>query len=787
MRRAMSLNSAGALSLRARTLTARSRLFSVPSTTSASRLRSSPLTSQRRHYAFHTQLENNPGADTLRRAQEASTPEKPQTLVEKIVQKYADGLAPGKVVRSGDYVTIRPHKCMTHDNTAAVLVKAEGLGLTKVNDPSQLVFTADHSVQDVSPKQLAQYAKMESFARGHGIWMSPPQYGIGHQIMVEEGFAWPQTLCVASDSHSNHYGGVGCLGTPVVRTDAVGIWSLGKFWWQVPPVVQITLTGLLPTGVTGKDVIVALCGLFGDAVLNSVIELQGSEQTLNSIPIEERLPISNMSTEFGALGAIFPVDDKLISWYRAKATMAALGDGASRPSTMFSPTSDRINHARIDELVENRMEADTNAVYAKKLYMNLSTLSPFVSGPNSVKVANPLSKLEPQDIEIQKAYLVSCTNSRASDIASAARVFREAAERGEPAKIHPNVQFYMAAASTKEQRFAEESGDWQILVDAGAKVLPSGCGPCIGLGAGLMEEGETAISASNRNFVGRMGSPKDTYAYLGSPEVVAASAIQGKIAGPNWYEKPDGVEKVIIGEGTGDFAADQAAAVVDSFDKLLSDMDDMIVAAEGGEKAPTEASTDSAEELTEILPGFPEKIEGEILFCDQDQMNTDGIYAGKYTYQPMTTEAMAEVCMENYDPDFGKIAKPGDILVGGSNWGTGSSREQAATSLLAKKIPLVVAASFGNIFSRNSINNALMGVEVPKLVERLREAFKDDQNKPKTRRTGWKLTWDVRRSKVIFTEADGKTWEQKVGELPPNFQEIASEGLEAWIKAKSQA
>jgi homoaconitate hydratase len=111
-----------------------------------------------------------------------------------------------------------------------------------------------------------------------------------------------------------------------------------------------------------------------------------------------------------------------------------------------------------------------------------------------------------------------------------------------------------------------------------------------------------------------MGSPKDTYAYLGSPEVVAASAIQGKIAGPNWYEKPDGVEKVIIGEGTGDFAADQATAVVDSFDKLLSEMDDMITAAEGGEKAPAEASTDSAEELTEVLPGFPEKIQGEILF-----------------------------------------------------------------------------------------------------------------------------------------------------------------------------
>jgi homoaconitate hydratase len=151
--------------------------------------------------------------------------------------------------------------------------------------------------------------------------------------------------------------------------------------------------------------------------------------------------------------------------------------------------------------------------------------------------------------------------------------------------------------------------------------------------------------------------------------------------------------------------------------------------------------------------------------------------------------------MENYDPDFGKIAKPGDILVGGYNFGTGSSREQAATSILAKQIPLVVAASFSNIFSRNSkyylsiselevrdrvltkrfffslgINNALMGVEVPRLVVRLREAFKNDNEKPLTRRTGWKLLWDIRRSTVVITESDGTTWEEKVGELPPNVQ-----------------
>lgn len=162
---------------------------------------------------------------------------------------------------------------------------------------------------------------------------------------------------------------------------------------------------------------------------------------------------------------------------------------------------------------------------------------------------------------------------------------------------------------------------------------------------------------------------------------------------------------------------------------------------------------------------------------------------GKYTYQDdIPAEKMAEVCMENYDTEFRTKAQAGDILVAGFNFGCGSSREQAATAILAKQIPLVVAGSFGNIFSRNSINNALMGVEVPRLVKRLRETFKDDKEKPLTRRTGWKLLWDVRRSKVVITEKDGSSWEQKVGQLPTNVQEIIAQGgLEKWVKAQIQA
>ncbi|ERS99142.1 homoaconitate hydratase LYS4 [Sporothrix schenckii 1099-18] len=783
LRRAIALDDAVTVVARHQIRTVVARLRPLPlAVVSRSQSRRCATTSPRRQQAFHSQLDSSTGAERFQTSPKPATPPAvPQTLTEKLVQRHSVGLAAGKIVKSGDYVTLQPAKCMSHDNSWPVALKFMNIGATKIRDPSQIVMTLDHDVQNKSESNLTKYRQIEEFAGKQGVDFYPAGHGIGHQIMVEEGYAWPSTVAVASDSHSNMYGAISSLGTPIVRTDAASVWSTGCTWWQIPPVAKITFTGVLPPGVTGKDVIVALCGLINqDEVLNHAIEFTGSELTMASIPIDDRLTIANMTTEWGALSGLFPVDEVLISWYRAKATTAALLD---------SPTKARINHERIDQMVGDREVADPGATYAKEFYLNLSTLSPFVAGPNSVKIAAPLRNLEAQDIAIDKAFLVSCTNSRASDLAAAARVFREAAKDGKPAKVDPRVKFYIAAASIAEQRVAEEAGDWQVLLDANALALPSGCGPCIGLGTGLLESGEVGVSASNRNFKGRLGHVA-SQAYLASPEVVAASALHGKIAGPGWYQKPDGVEKVIIGEGSGDFQADKARSTVNAFDKLIGEMDHLIATAEvAGEEASLPTATAKDEALTDILPGFPEKIEGEIVFCDGDNINTDGIYPGKYTYQDnVPKETMAEVCMENYDKEFRTIAKAGDILVAGFNFGCGSSREQAATAILAKQIPLVVAGSFGNIFSRNSINNALLGIEMSRLVQRLREAYKDDPEKPLTRRTGWRLLWDVRRSKVVVTEKDGAVWEQKVGELPPNVQEIiACGGLENWIRAKIAA
>jgi homoaconitate hydratase len=716
---------------------------------------------------------------------------------------------------------------MTHDNSWPVATKFMSIGASKIKDSSQIVMTLDHDVQNKSEKNLKKYEQIENFAKSQGVDFYPAGRGIGHQIMVEEGYAWPGTMAVASDSHSNMYGGVGCLGTPVVRTDAAAIWATGRTWWQIPPVAKVTFTGVLPEGVTGKDVIVALCGLFNnDEVLNHAIEFTGTAETMSTLPVDDRLAIANMTTEWGALSGLFPIDDVLKGWLRYKATEASMYKAPTGITS--SPTSDRFTHARLHELFENPLSADKGAAYAKELYLDLSTLCPYVSGPNSVKVAAPLPELETQNIEIDKAYLVSCTNSRRSDLAAAARVFRQAAERngGIVPRIDDGVAFYIAAASLPEQQAAEEQGDWQILLEAGAQPLPSGCGPCIGLGTGLLEPGEVGISASNRNFKGRMGST-DAKAYLSSPEVVAASALQGKIAGPGWWKRPTDeegkeVEWEGVIKGEGGYAT---FSVEDALDKLVADAERMVQEAEQDLSGAVESEAVAGDSgtLTEILPGFPEKVTGEIVWCNADNVNTDAIYPGKYTYDDAFSsdpKKMATVTMENYDKNFASIAKAGDILVSGFNFGCGSSREQAATTILAKGIPMVVAGSFGNIFSRNSINNALMGVEVPKLISRLRESFpaasfstssssapvtepegnaghaqsldspppapedKPDSQQQLTIRTGWTFTWDVRRSKVIIREGEGGAeWEQSVGELPPNVQEIiARGGLEKWVQ-----
>ncbi|CBQ69745.1 probable LYS4-homoaconitase precursor [Sporisorium reilianum SRZ2] len=695
-------------------------------------------------------------------------------LVEKIVQKYAVDLTPGSHVKSGDYVSIRPGTVMTHDNTGPVISKFGSIGATSIYNPDQVVFALDHDVQNKSAKNLEKYSKIESFARKHGIDFYPAGRGIGHQVLVEEGYAFPQTLAVASDSHSNMYGGVGCLGTPIVRTDAAAIWATGQTWWQIPEVVKVELKGELPKGVTGKDVIVALCGYFNkDQVLNAAIEFHGSG--LSSLSVEERLAIANMTTEWGALAGLFPTDDVTLSWYEKQIRKRDKLEFQIGTSPSPSNSHPRLNMHRLDELSRTLLRPDSDALYSKHLTLDLATLVPHVSGPNSVKVSTPLDELAAQNIAINKAYLVSCVNSRASDLKAAADVIRGK-------KVASGVEFYVAAASSVVQREAEDAGDWGALMAAGAKPLPAGCGPCIGLGVGLLEDGEVGISATNRNYKGRMGSP-NAQAYLASPAVVAASAIEGKICGPS------DLDPSLLPPSRGLKYSITTAADAASSSSASTDAS----AASGG---------------VEILPSFPTAFSGPLIFAPQDNLNTDGIYPGKYTYQDdITPTKQAEVVMENYDASFAATVaslrpattsssslKEGPVLIGGYNFGTGSSREQAATALKYAGIPLVLAGSFGDIFKRNAINNGLICLECHELVQDLSRRYlgADGVRNHKAillDQSTVHIDASTGTIQLSFTAPDGevvsKAYTAKPAGIGRSVQEIyTAGGLEKWVKER---
>jgi homoaconitate hydratase len=595
----------------------------------------------------------------------------PQTIVEKIAQAHlAEG--PNRLLRTGDFVSIRPFHVMTHDNTSAVMSKFKGIGAKKIHDPKQLVFALDHDIQNQDESNQKKYRSIEAFAKEHGVDFYPAGSGIGHQIMVERGYVVPGSFVVASDSHSNMYGALGAIGTPIVRTDAAAAWATGEFWWQIPRSIQVVLEGKLPEGATGKDVIISLCGLYNhDEVLNAAVEFSGPG--VASLSMDARFSISNMSTEWGPLVGWFPVDEVTIEYAKGVHQRLKAQD------------IERFTEKDIEHWAENPPQPDSGAVYAARIVLDLSQVTPHVSGPDTVQVMQSLTEMENKKVAIQKAYLISCVNSRLEDLEAAARVMKGK-------KVAPGVKFYLAAASAWVQQEAEKRGTWQTLLEAGATPLPSGCGPCIGLGVGLLEKGEVGISATNRNFKGRMGS-RDAQCYLASPEVVAASAVAGYIRGPH------------------EFAAREPAREYKEF-----------------------TDSGAAAEKVEILPGFPGRVKGRLVFMPQDNVNTDAIYGKDYTYRDdMTHEMMAKVVMENYDPQFASRTQAGDVIVSGFNFGTGSSREQAVTCLKAKGIPLVIAASFSQTYLRNAYNNGFLCVEVPELAKRLREQFaKEISAKEKT-------------------------------------------------------
>jgi homoaconitate hydratase len=641
------------------------------------------------------------------------------TMVEKIARAHMVA-GPDRPLRPGDTVTLRPRHILTHDNTAAVMAKFDAIGADRIADPTQPVVVLDHDIQNRSPENVEKYRRIRDFCRHHGVVFHPEGTGIGHQIMMERGFVLPGALVVASDSHANTYGALGALGTPVVRTDAAAIWATGEFWWQVPRTVQVWLDGTLPDGVSGKDLILTLCDLYSDGeALNAAVEFTGPG--VASLDVAARMSIANMTTEWGALAGWFPVDACTLRYVQ------------ERKERLDLVHTDRIDEADLLAWRTAPPRPDPDAHYAARITVDLSEVRPWLAGPDTVQVGRSVAEAERERIAIDKAYLLSCVNGRLEDLETAADVVRGH-------RVADGVELYVAAASREIQDRAENSGAWGALLEAGAIPLPPGCGPCIGLGAGLLEPGEVGVSATNRNFKGRMGS-RDARVYLASPAVVAASALAGFIS--------DGE----VGSGRPER------------DLVLHD-------------APT-----PPDEEVEILEGFPSRVDGRLVFVPRENLNTDGIYGKDHTYQSRTPEEMAAVVMANYDPAFTGAVRAGDILVGTRNFGTGSSREQAATALQARGIALVVAGSFSQTYLRNAFNNGLICIEAPAFVRAVEAALAGAvEGGALTVIPGDDVEVDFRRGEIRWR---GESYRfPALGEVPQAL--VVAGGVEAQVRRRLQ-
>jgi len=466
-------------------------------------------------------------------------------------------------------------------------------------------------------------------------------------------------------------------------------------------------------------VIITLCGLYNSGeVLNAAIEFHGPG--VAGFSMSERLTISNMTTEWGALVGWFPFDGTTAAYLRERSAVLATAG-----------ITDRLTEKMIAGWEASPPAPDSDASYAAEITLDLSMVSPHVAGPDGVGVMRAVSEISADKVEIHKAYLLSCTNARLDDLVEAAAVLRGN-------RVAERVELYVAAASAEIQADAEAKGTWQELLDAGARPLPPGCGACIGLGVGLLEAGEVGISATNRNFKGRMGA-RDAQAYLASPAVVAASAIAGFVTGPE----------------------DLGTSVPEY---LFTDL--------GWRPLEREVS---------ILHGFPPSLDGRALLLPVDNLNTDGIYGKDVTYRDdLTPDEMAGYAMANYDPAFQEIATDGDIIVAGRNFGAGSSREQAATALKYRGVRAVIAASFSQTYLRNAFNNAFICLESPALSDAIRSALVSETEGRAPTIPAGDLSIDFRAAKARWR---GETY--PLSPLGPAAQELVlAGGLEALTRIR---
>lgn len=412
-----------------------------------------------------------------------------QTFAMKVL-----GRAAGREVREGEIVFVEPDLVLSHDNSAAIIDKFEAaFPGGSVRFPDRLAIVLDHVIPADTSRDAAMHASIRSFVKRQNIRLFYDLgTGICHQVIPEKGLCPPGSLILGSDSHTCTYGAFNCFATGIDRTEAAGLWITGRTWLKVPQTLSFNIEGGLRRRVSAKDAILRIIADLGaDGANYKAVEFHGPG--VSSLRISERMTMTNMGVEMGAKIAVFPADGQTRSFFRDREASCTLA-----------------------------VWSDHDAPFAASFDYDLESMVPMVARPHAVDSAIPVKDLEPTRID--QVLLGTCTNGRLDDFRAAAEILRGA-------RVAPSVRLIAAPASREVYVQAMKAGYMQEIVEAGAVVIPPGCGPCLGAHQGALAPGEKCLSTANRNFRGRMGE-KDSSIYLCSPETAAASAIAGEIVDP---------------------------------------------------------------------------------------------------------------------------------------------------------------------------------------------------------------------------------------------------------------
>ena len=417
----------------------------------------------------------------------------PMTMTQKILAAHAGKTA----VHAGELVMAKLDLVLGNDITAPVAIGAfPQFGREQVFDRTKIALVPDHFAPNKDIKAATQCACMRAFAKAQRIanyFEVGHDCGVEHALLPEKGLVTAGDCIIGADSHTCTYGAVGAFSTGVGSTDMAAGMSAGETWFKVPAAIKVVVTGTPRKWVSGKDLILHLIGLIGvDGARYQSLEFTGDG--IRSLSMDDRFTVANMAIEAGAKNGIFPVD---------QACLAYLAAHGAKPPAVY--------------------EADPDAVYERTIEIDLGALRPTVAFPHLPENTHTVDSIEP--IAIDQVVIGSCTNGRLGDLRIAAEVMKGR-------KVAPGVRCIVIPATQRIWIEANREGLLAQFAEAGCVVSTPTCGPCLGGYMGILAKGEKCVATTNRNFVGRMGHV-ESEVYLASPAVAAASAVAGRIAGPD--------------------------------------------------------------------------------------------------------------------------------------------------------------------------------------------------------------------------------------------------------------